>query len=149
MLKNLHEIKLFIFFIIHQLLLALSASINDYVVNSTVENDGLELVGTLSEKIWLALFIAPIIETLIFSLLSNELFLKLFKNKIIAIVLSSVFFGLTHSYSLAYVFFSFLAGFLLNNYYFIVREKKGYLLATLLVFLLHFNHNGIGLLLGK
>ncbi|NJK83369.1 MAG: hypothetical protein HC912_05680 [Saprospiraceae bacterium] len=109
MLKNSHKTKLFIFFIIYQFLLALLASINDYIINNTIEHDGLELAGTLSEKIWLALFIGPTVETLIFNLLSNEFFFKLFKNKVVAIVLSSVFFGLTHSYQSCVCFFFFFS----------------------------------------
>jgi hypothetical protein len=135
--------------VITQLLLACLAFTNDYLVNSTTENDGIEVFRSLSEKIRLVLFIAPIFETLVFNLLFNELIFKISENKRITIVISSIFFGLIHFYSIVYVFFTFLAGILFNNYYFKIRDKKGYLLASFLVFLLHFNHNGLGLLLGK
>lgn len=148
MLKHIRDIKLFPLYILTQFLVAILAFINDYIVQNTSQS-GAEEFDSLSRKIVLALAIAPLFETIIFNLLLNELFYKFIKKEKIVIIISSLCFGLIHYYSWTYVAFTFLAGIFFNNYYFKVREKKGYLFAAFLVFLMHFIHNGIGLLLGK
>lgn len=140
--------KIVLVFIACQLILAFLAFFNELVINNSNHN-GIDEFDSFQEKIILALIIAPVFETLIFNLLLNEVFFKFINNASYCIILSSILFGLIHSYSIVYIFFTFLAGLVFNSFYFWIRKDKGYKLAALCVFLLHFNHNLIGVLLGK
>ena len=140
--------KSVIVFVICQLLLVLLAMFNDLIIN-TSSQDGIQDFDSFQEKIILVLFVAPVFETLIFNLLLNEVFLKFIGNTFYCILFSSFFFSLVHYYSLTYIIFTFFAGLVFNGLYFWVRQYKGYKIAVLCVFLLHLNHNLIGLLLGK
>lgn len=140
--------KAVIVFIICQTILILLATLNELVISELMQS-GSEAFKSFQEKVLLVLFIAPIFETLIFNLLLNESFFKFIHNVIYCIILSSLFFSSIHYYSLSYIFFTFLAGLVFNSFYFWIRNYKGYRVATLCVFLLHFNHNLMGLFLGK
>jgi membrane protease YdiL (CAAX protease family) len=146
--NSFHNKKIILVFIICQIILALFAIYNDLIVNTFSQN-GIEEFKSFQEKIILVLVVAPLFETLIFNLLLNEVFFKLTSKIIYCIILSSFFFSLIHYYSLTYVSFTFLAGLTFNGFYFWIRKDKGYKVAVLSVFLLHFNHNLIGVMLGK
>lgn len=146
--KLLRNVSILPVFGICQLILVLIAVVNDLIISSSSQA-GVEEFGSFTEKIILVLFVAPVFETLIFNLLLNELVYKFTGKIVYCIILSSFFFSLIHYYSITYVFFTFLAGLVFNGFYFWIRRQKGYKIATLVVFLLHFNHNLIGLLLGK
>jgi len=71
-------------------------------------------------------FIIPILETFIFQKSIIRLLTKLKKirnKKIIIILISALFFGIQHFYSLIYVFITFIIGILLA-YSFIIYENK-------------------------
>lgn len=135
-------------FLLCQLCLMALAYTNDFFVRNS-STGGIEDFNSFQEKVILVLVVAPVFETIIFNVLLNELFYKFFARMIPCIVLSSILFGLIHYYSFTYIFFTFLAGIIFNGLYFSVRKDKGFKIAALVVFLLHFNHNLIGLLLGK
>jgi len=148
-MENRFEIRnIYFVFFASQLVLTLIAIFNDLIV-STSSQGGIEDFASFKEKVTLVLIIAPIFETLIFNLLLNELFFKFLHKTIYCILLSSFLFGLVHYYSPVYIIFTFLAGLVFNGFYFWIRKDKGWKIATLCTFLLHFNHNLIGLLLGK
>ena len=140
--------KIIFVFVICQVVLALLALLNDMIIN-TLGGGGIDEFKSFQEKIMLVLFVAPVFETLVFNLFLNEVFFRYIKNVYVCIVLSSLLFGLIHYYSFTYVLTTFLAGLVLNWFYFWVRHKKDMLIATLCVLLLHFNHNLMGILLGK
>ena len=88
--------------------------------NETIMTQG------LGKQIFLAVILAPLIETLIFQkwvyqLLSLVGWLK--RNKILIIFISAVIFGMIHYYSLSYVIYNFFAGALLMFAY-IVRIDR-------------------------
>jgi len=140
--------KIISVFVLCQILLALLAIFNDLISNA-FQQSGIDEFDSFKEKVFLVLVFAPIFETIVFNLILNEIFFKLFGKAVYAIILSSILFGLIHYYSWTYVISTFLAGLVFNGFYFWIRKQNGFWLATLGVFLLHFNHNLIGILLGK
>ena len=85
-------------------------------------------------------FIAPIIETIIFQyLIINQVYLS-YKGKnirILAIIISSLTFGLTHLYNIKYFLFGIIFGFILATSFCNFKEKTNYLSAIFYVFLIH------------
>ncbi|WP_394369470.1 CPBP family glutamic-type intramembrane protease [Aurantibacter crassamenti] len=96
----------------------------------------------------MALVYGPIIETLIFNMFLNEIICK-FLNKYATIIISSLVFAAIHFYSLYYVFFAFIGGVVLNTLYFYCKINWSMYLAFFVTWLLHFNHNLIGIILNK
>ena len=73
-----------------------------------------------------SIIIAPILETLISQMGIIKLFSlskKIKNNKLLLILISAIFFGLGHNYSILYIIFAFMAGILLA-YSFVVYEDK-------------------------
>ncbi|NFN86357.1 CPBP family intramembrane metalloprotease [Clostridium sporogenes] len=73
-----------------------------------------------------AVIIAPLEETLIYQMGVIKLFSlnkKIKNNKLILIIISAIFFGLAHAYSILYIFYGFIIGIPLA-YSFIVYEEK-------------------------
>lgn len=142
--------QLFIFFVITQILLFLIGWITIFVIdNYQIGETPYFEFSTDTELIIIALIIAPFFETLVFNLILNELFFLLMKKILLIIFITSLLFSLTHIYNWVYLCGAFLAGISFNFYYFQVRQNFNYKLAGFLVWGLHFNHNGIGLLLDK
>jgi len=140
--------KIISVFAVCQLVLVIQAITNDLIIRTSSQG-GIGEFESIQEKIFLVLIFAPVFETLIFSLIPNEVLYKITRKAIYPIIISSFLFSLIHYYSITYVIFAFLAGLVFNGFYFWIRKQKGIGMATLGVFLLHFNHNLIGLLLGK
>ena len=133
-----------------QALLFATAWLNDTLINlPNSEVDSGQTFNSWEEKIVLVLMIAPLLETLIFNLALNELLFHLIKRPFVVVIISSVCFGLIHTYSLTYMFFTFLGAIGMNAFYFHVRENYSVLKSTLFVVIIHFNHNLIGILLEK
>lgn len=97
---------------------------------------------------FIALFPAPILETLIYQLIPVEGFLlltrkKTFKHKLVwAAMISSILFGSGHSYNLLTVIATSISGFALSATYIIFRKRTnsigvGYCMAVLLHFLVN------------
>ncbi|NFA58953.1 CPBP family intramembrane metalloprotease [Clostridium sporogenes] len=84
-----------------------------------------------------AVIIAPLYETLIYQMGVIKLFSlskKIKNNKLLLIFISAVFFGLSHFYSMLYIFSGFISGILLA-YSFIVyeyREKSGFYVTAII-----------------
>lgn len=98
------------------------------------------------ENIFLVLltvvFVSPLVETMFFQVIIGEL-LKRFKIRQLGIIgLSGLFFALAHSSTLYHMFMSLFPGMLYMYYYLFNKQKgKGWLFASLLVFLLHSLYN--------
>lgn len=90
------------------------------------------------QEILLAVFLAPIIETLLFQLLIIEIIRKIIKrpkkNICVALLLSSTAFALNHTYSLGYFVITFLGGFVLALAYYlgIFRRENAFVMVLLI-----------------
>lgn len=85
-------------------------------------------------------FIVPIFETLIFQwLIIYQTYASYKRNykRQLAILLSSVLFGLSHSYSFYYVLVTTFAGVLLASSFCHFREKTNWVSATIYVTIIH------------
>ncbi|WP_026895490.1 CPBP family intramembrane glutamic endopeptidase [Clostridiisalibacter paucivorans] len=92
--------------------------------------------------------VAPIIETLIFQYGVIEILssINYFKGKnIIIVIVSALIFGISHSYSVLYIFFGFIIGLLLA-YSYILYKKKDFS-AFGVVFWIHCIRNFISFML--
>ena len=98
----------------------------------------------LSEKemFFLAVVLAPIIETLIFQLFLYRLLDKTrINNMPIIIILMSFAFSQAHWYHWLYVVAAFINGIFLNYFYLYTYKKKNELIAVLLTIVLHSSYN--------
>jgi|JI10StandDraft_1071094.scaffolds.fasta_scaffold1095014_3 hypothetical protein len=103
----------------------------------------------LSEKemFFLAVVLAPIIETLIFQLFLYRLLDKTrINNMPIIIILMSFAFSQAHWYHWLYVVAAFINGIFLNYFYLYTYKKKNELVAVLLTIVLHSSYNLFGFL---
>ncbi|WP_160692258.1 CPBP family intramembrane glutamic endopeptidase [Clostridium sp. C2-6-12] len=104
--------------------------------------------ASVESQIIIGSIIGPLIETFIFQygiieILSST---KIFKEKnIIIAVISSLLFGISHSYSYIYMVYAFIIGLLLAYSYFVYR-KKGFS-AFWIVFIIHGIRNTISTIL--
>lgn len=101
----------------------------------------------LSEKemFFLAVVLAPIIETLIFQLFLYRLLDKTrINNTSIIIILMSFAFSQAHWYHWLYVVAAFINGLFLNYFYIYILRNKNELIAALLTIALHTSYNLFG-----
>lgn len=90
----------------------------------------LELKGSnvnmkILEKIVFIVFFTPLLETLIFQIAIIFLSLKIFpKLPSVAIIISALFFSLSHFYSFYYIVFTFFIGLFFAILFFISKRKK-------------------------
>ena len=107
------------------------------------EMEGYIPTGNIAFDLLMAVIVVPLIETLIFQSLIIEVICKIIKrprrNICIAVLVSSLAFGLNHSYSLSYVIFTFFGGIGLALAYYLGRYRKEG--AITLVFILHSMYN--------
>lgn len=106
-----------------------------------------EIFEKLSEKemFFLAVVLAPIIETLIFQLFLYRLLVKTrINNTSIIIILMSFAFSQAHWYHWLYVVASFINGLFLNYFYVWIIKNKNELIAVLLTIALHTSYNLFG-----
>lgn len=104
----------------------------------------------LSEKemFFLAVVLAPIIETLIFQLFLYRLLDKArINNTSIIIILMSFAFSQAHWYHWLYVVAAFINGLFLNYFYVYILKNKNELIAVLLTIVLHTSYNLFGFFL--
>jgi membrane protease YdiL (CAAX protease family) len=91
----------------------------------------------------IAIIVAPLIETLLFQALIIEITCRFIKrprkNIWISVIASSVAFALSHTYSISYIFITFLAGIILALAYYLGRYRKEG--AVVLVFVIHSVYN--------
>ena len=93
-------------------------------------------------EILLAVFLAPVVETLLFQMLIIEAARKIIKrpkkNICLALLLSSTAFALSHTYSLIYFAITFLGGLVLATAYYLGRfRRENAFIIALLIHLLH------------
>ncbi len=149
-IRKASKLNVFLFFGIAFLLLVFSNLLLSYFFqfgasNSTVnyiEGFG-KIVAFLMAVIW-----APAIETLLYQAgiihIIKAFVPKIRYSFIISVFVSSLVFGLSHPYSLNYVFAASITGLILATTYFISLYRKQS--AFLLVYLLHALNNLLGLL---
>jgi len=91
----------------------------------------------------IAILVAPLIETILFQSLIIEIICKIIKrprkNIWISVIVSSAAFALSHTYSVSYIFITFLAGIILALAYYLGRYRKEG--AIILVFVIHSGYN--------
>ena len=111
----------------------------DYIIGKDTLNIDYFKDKSLIHIFLVSVIIGPLIETLIFQFGIIEIFLFFKKNKIfelIAIVLSSILFGLTHNYNLYYLVFGIIVGFIFAIIY-VVAKKRNDMNAFTIVFITH------------
>ncbi len=97
------------------------------------------------EMFFLAVVLAPIIETLIFQLFLYRLLDKArINNTSIIIILMSFAFSQAHWYHWLYVVAAFINGLFLNYFYVFILKNKNELIAVLLTIALHTSYNLFG-----
>jgi hypothetical protein len=100
-----------------------------------------------SELFFLAVVLAPIIETLIFQLFLYRLLNKIgINNTSVIIILMSFAFSQAHWYHWLYVVAAFINGLLLNYFYVYILKKKNELIAVLITIAFHSCYNLYGFL---
>lgn len=95
---------------------------------------------SLTSEFIMVVFIAPIIETIVFQyLIINQVYISYNgkKIKILAIIISSLGFGLIHLYNLNFFFVATFIGVLLAFSFCYFKEKTNNLTAIIYVFLIH------------
>ena len=92
----------------------------------------------------LVIFVAPILETIIYQYFPYKIinYLEIFKKdkvkKNFTIIASSIFFAISHPYSITYVLYSFLVGLIfISLYYFSYVERKDGVYSFWLIVIIH------------
>lgn len=137
----------FLFFII--LLINITFSLLLKLINIDFGDSGLEEYPDYV-KFLFVVALAPVIETVLFNLLPIKIlqYVNFFKkNPLYVIFIASVVFSLTHTYSIAYVFMTYIGAITLNTFFIVVQIKKNTKIAFILTVLLHSAYNLIGFLL--
>lgn len=91
----------------------------------------------------LVVVLGPLVETLIFQFCIIELFSLINRSrfiKVIALIVSSLLFGLSHSSSLEYIIKGIISGFLFSSCYLQAKERKD-ISPFFLVFMVHASSN--------
>lgn len=79
-----------------------------------------------TEAFFLAVIFAPIVETAIFQKFMIEKLLRGKKERyFLSFFISSICFGISHYYSLAYILKAFISGMLYSTLYITIHNKKG------------------------
>lgn len=147
LLKRSYPAQLLVFLLASYVILLLFIPIFFALELSGLSTTGGEPDISIKDLLLVAV-IAPIAETFVFQYLVLRLtmyFTKQRKYYPIAIVVSSILFGLAHTYNVAYVFFAFFIGLVLAYmYYFYAKNPKR---AFWSVALVHGIRNGLSLVL--
>lgn len=136
-----------IILVYHLIIAVLNGYLFLFINNSFIHFNNHKINSLSSiERYFLVLFIAPIIETVVFQFLLY----KLIKNKIhnvwIAILLMSFVFSQAHWYHWIYVLMTFFGGIIINHFYVTVYKKEGDWTSFWLTVMLHFCYNFYGLI---
>ncbi|KMQ62688.1 hypothetical protein ACM40_10540 [Chryseobacterium sp. BLS98] len=130
--------KLFIFFLISFALAVINGYffnyINDIYLHFDVNQDKNQNISK-NELNFIAIFIAPFIETFAFQYLPYLVLTKWIgiKNNIICIITMSVIFSSMHYYNWLYIVMTFFGGLILNNlyvYYYKHTHKYSFILTV-------------------
>jgi hypothetical protein len=148
LLKKLRGCKTnFLFFIILLINVGISLLLN--LINVDFGDSGFEEHPNYVNFI-LVIILGPIIETVLFNLLPIKIlqYVNFFKkNPLYLILIASVCFSLTHTYSIPYVFMTYLGAITLNTFFIAVQSKKNTKTAFILTAVLHSAYNLIGFFL--
>jgi len=127
---KLHIFLQITFFITAIIFTYISVKIWDYQL---IENEFKKM--SQIKFFFVAVILAPLFETFVFTYLPFKLLSKKIKLEYV-IFIASFLFGIQHFYSVVYIIFGIIAGFILNIYYsYLLKYNNKY--AFLLVVLLH------------
>lgn len=146
--KSLSKAKLFITaFGVLYFLTTLISVIGNFIQENAYQIDALE-GKSLILVFFLLVVVAPVVETFIFQYGIIELCLLVRSkyNKQIALFVSALLFGLSHSYNIIYIVFATIMGAALAFYYLCFRKYETKY-AILAIMILHALLNGITFLL--
>lgn len=121
----------------------LASFIGNLLGASIIHKTSFLLEKSLFHKFNIQVFLAPIIETLIFQFLIIEFFYFLFKKYSICLIISSLFFGIMHytnNHNITYTLAAIFAGLIFATIYIISKNRKD-LNAFLVVILVHSSTN--------
>lgn len=107
-------------------------------------NLGAEFPGMSStDMAFLAILLAPLLETFLIQLLPYIFFKKIckLKNDLVAVFMMSVLFAFLHWYNWLYIIAAFFGGLILNSFYVYIYKKDDFLIAFWLTVLLHTLYN--------
>lgn len=137
-IKNIPVSKNYIFFWIFFIINFLFQSITSVIanfINPDLTDTSLHFSGLL-EEFYIAVIVAPILETLIFQYIIIESLLNSKIAPIMCVAISALSFGLAHWYNLAYVLVLTGVGFIFGYYYLALRQQF-FLNRLIFVVLLH------------
>jgi len=150
-IRKASKLNVNLFFGIAFFLLLSTNLILSYLFSFGTSNSNVNYIEHFGKVITLLVVVlwAPVFETILYQVLIIHL-TKAFVSKIrysffISIFISSMAFGLSHPYSLPYIFAASIAGLIFATTYYISLYRKQS--AFLLVFLLHALNNFLGLLI--
>ena len=128
------NVMYFIIFLILKLLIGFITSIVATYIDPTSTQNPIENYG-LAFDIIVSLFLAPLIEVLIFQLLVIELLIKIKTNinPVFIISTSALLFGISHNYNILYMGATTISGFIYAIYYYKLRNQgksNSYLLVS-------------------
>jgi len=105
---------------------------------------GFKSFGSVGQEILLGIFLAPIMESLIFQLMIIEAARKKLPGYVCCL-LSALAFGLVHLYNFFYFLFAFFTGMLFAYLYFLGGSiRKGFFL----ILVTHMLHNSMACIMG-
>ena len=142
--------KMFIFFVLSFALALLNGYffnyINDTYLHFNVNYNKHQNISKKELNI-IAIFVAPIIETLVFQYLPYLILTKWIgiKNKLFCIIIMSIIFSSMHYYNWLYITMTFFGGIILNNLY-IYYNKHAHTYSFILTVLFHALFNLFGFL---
>ena len=135
--SSINSTKLVLIFLLINLLLSYLFSLLTIIISSKNLNDGFIAFGSIKKEILLGIFLAPLVETLIFQFGIIETAKKRLSPFFCCLV-SALFFGAIHLYNMYYFLFTFFVGLIFAYLYIIGGTKlKGFFL----VLVTHMIHN--------
>ena len=150
-IKKASKLNVYLFYGITFFLLFTSNLILSWLFPFGASNSNVNYIEHFGQVVTLLVVViwAPVMETILYQALIIHI-VKAFVPKIrysflISVFISSLAFGLSHPYSLSYIFAASIAGLIFASTYYISLYRKQS--AFLLVFLLHALNNLIGLLM--
>lgn len=147
-MKKLENKKIVQLFLLLLLFKIVNGYLFSYINNRffKFENTAFENFSEI-ELFFIAVVVAPVIETLIFQygLYKFLNYIKI-KNTIFAVVLMSFAFSQAHSYHWLYMLATFVSGLFLNYFYISILKSRSEFIAVLLTIALHLSYNLFGFL---
>lgn len=95
-----------------------------FIINPNIGGPSNIINLSISNQLLFLVIIGPLFETFLFQHLVIIFFNKIINNHIIITIISAILFGLSHYYSIFYMFYSFILGILLAYSYIIYFKYK-------------------------